>query len=149
MLRDKIAQWWVLAVAVLALVGAGVWLVLALSDFGGRDRFTDRPELADCGRTPVGPGDTVGRSVVDDGREANECFDAALAAGTGAEVVVEAASVEGEPVFEYHRALPGGGVEVFVDSEGGGFGPPSLSWFRCPDPRTFVVAPGECEYREL
>jgi hypothetical protein len=52
---------------------------------------------------------------VDVGREANECFDAALADGTGAEVVVQSASVEGEPIFDHHRALPEGGVEVFVD----------------------------------
>jgi hypothetical protein len=148
-LPDRTARRWVLVVGVLALVAAGVWFVQARVDLGTSDRFADRPALADCGRTPVRPGDTVGRSVVDVGREANECFDAALADGTGAEVVVESASVEGEPVFEYHRALPEGGVEVFVDSKGGGFGPPSVSWFRCPDPQTFVVAPGECDYREL
>jgi hypothetical protein len=148
-LRDRTARRWVLVVGVLALVGSGIWLVLALADSAGRDQFADRPSLQDCGRTPVSPGDTVGRSVVDVGREANECFDAALAAGTGAELVVEASSVEGEPVFEYHRALPEGGIEVFVDYKGGGFGEPSLSWFRCPDPQTYVVALDRCEYREL
>jgi hypothetical protein len=86
---------------------------------------------------------------VDVGREANECFDAALADGTGAEVVVQSASVEGEPIFDHHRALPEGGVEVFVDYRGGGFGGASLSWFRCPDPATFLVALDRCEYREL
>ncbi len=147
--RDRTARRWLLVAGALALVGAGVWLVLALAGSGARDQFGDRTSLQDCGRTPVRPGDTVGRSVVDVGREANECFDAALADGTGAEVVVESASVEGEPIVEYHRALPEGGVEVFVDSKGGGFGEPSLSWFRCPDPQTFVVALDQCEYREL
>jgi hypothetical protein len=61
---------------------------------------------------------------------------------------VETASVEGEPVFESHRALPEGGVEVFIDSEGGGFGPPGWEYVRCPDAVQFQVR-GECEYREL
>ncbi|MGY2126877.1 hypothetical protein [Blastococcus sp. SYSU DS0617] len=146
MLRERTAWLWVVVLAVLALVGVGLWLVLAPSD---RDRFTDRPPLADCGRTVVGPGQADVRAAVDVGKEELECFDAALADGSGAELVVESASVEGEPMVEYHRALPEGGVEVFVDYRGGGFGYPSLTWFRCPDPRTFVVAPSECEYREL
>jgi hypothetical protein len=146
--RERIARLWVVVLGVLALVGVGVWLV-ASPGGGSADPFTDRRSLPDCGRTPVGPGDTVGRAATDVGKEANECFDAAVAAGTGAELVVEAASPEGEPVFEYHRALPEGGVEVYIDSLGGGFGPPSLTYFRCPDAQTFVVARETCEYREL
>ena len=38
---------------------------------------------------------------------------------------------------------------VFVDSRGGGFGPPSLTRFRCPDARTYVLAPGRCEFSQL
>jgi hypothetical protein len=148
-LRTGTAWLLVLVAGALALVGAGVWLLLASTGSDGRDRFTDRSTLADCGRSVVGPGETDARAVLDLGREETACFDAALAGGTGAELVVEKASVEGEPVLEYHRALPEGGVEVFVDYRGGGFGEPSLSWFRCPDPRTYVVAPQECEYREL
>ena len=150
-LRDRTARLWALVVGVLALAGVVVWLVRTPSDpdSGAPDRFTDRPSLADCGRTPVPPGDTVGRGLTDLGREANECFDAALAAGTGAELVVESASAEGEPVFEYHRALPEGGVEIFIDSRGGGFGPRDWSLFRCPDARTFLVALDQCEYRDL
>ena len=136
-----------LVLIVLAIVL--LWRAFGPGDPEGRDRFTDRPVLLACGRTPVAPGDTAGRAVIELGKEANECFDAAVAEGTGAEVVVESASAEGEPVFEYHRALPEGGVEVFVDSKGGGFGPPSLTWFRCPDARTFVVARQDCEFREL
>ena len=149
-LRGRTARMWALVVVgALALVGAGVWLVLASSDSDGPDRFTDRSPLADCGRSVVGPGETDARAVLDLGKEETACFDAALAERTGAELVVEKASPEGEPILEYHRALPEGGVEVFVEYRGGGFGDPSLSWFRCPDPRTFVVAPNECEYREL
>jgi hypothetical protein len=148
-LRSRTAWLVVLVAGALALVGAGLWLVLASTDSDGRDRFTDRSVLADCGRSVVGPGETDARAVLDLGKEETACFDAALAEGTGAELVVEKASVEGEPVLEYHRALPEGGIEVFVDYEGGGFGEPSLSWFRCPDPRTYVVAPDECEFREL
>lgn len=154
MLRDRTARRWALGVGALALLAAGIGLFLALSGPGGADSgapeaFTDRTSLPDCGRTPVPPGDTVGRSVTDAGKVANECFDAAVAEGTGAELVLESTSVEGEPVFAYHRALPEGGVEVFVDSRGGGFGPRSWKWFRCPDARTFVVARDQCEYREL
>ena len=153
MLRNRTARLWVLLVGalVVASVGAGVWRALAPSvpGSGAPDQFTDRPSLLDCGRTPVPPGDTVGRGMTDLGREANECFDTAVAEGTGAEVVVESASPEGEPVFAYHRALPEGGVEVFVDSRGGGFGPRDWSLFRCPDARTFLVSLDQCEYRDL
>ncbi|MDT0278322.1 hypothetical protein [Blastococcus goldschmidtiae] len=151
MLRERTAWLSVAVLGALALVGVGLWLVLtpSASDSGVPDEFTDRRSLLDCGRTPLGPGDTAGRAVTDVGKEVNECFDAALAEGTGAELVVEGASPEGEPVFEYHRALPEGGVEVFIDSRGGGFGPPRWSYFRCPDAQTFVVARGECEYREF
>lgn len=149
MLRERTVWLRVVVLGVLALVGVGLWLVLAPSGSGVPDEFTDRRSLPDCGRTTVGVGELIGRAVTDVARERNECFDAALAEGTGAELVVETSSVEGEPVFEYLRALPGGGVEVFIDSRGGGFGPPSWSWFRCPDARTFVVARAECEYREL
>jgi hypothetical protein len=151
-LRERTAWLWVVVLGALALVGVGICLVLAPSNSnssGAPHEFTDRRSLPDCGRTHLGPGDTVARAVTDVGKEVNECFDAALTEGTGAELVVEAASPEGEPVFEYHRALPEGGVEVFIDSRGGGFGPPGWSYFRCPDAQTFVVAPNECEYREL
>ena len=148
-LRNRTARTWVLVIGGLALAGAAVWIVAALSDSDGRDRFTDRAPLADCGRSVVGPGETDARAVLDLGKEETACFDAALAEGTGAELVVEKASPEGEPVLEYHRALPAGGVEVFVDYRGGGFGEPSLEWFRCPDPQTFVVARQGCEYRKL
>ncbi len=149
MLGDRAARRWVV-VGALALVGVGLWLVLAVwNPSGVPDEFTDRRSLPDCGRTAVGVGELIGRAVTDVGREKNECFDAALAEGTGAELVVETSSVEGEPVFEYLRALPGGGVEVFIDSRGGGFGPASWSYFRCSDAQTFVVARSECEFREL
>ena len=38
-LRDRTARRWLLVVGVLALVGAGVWLVLARVDLGVSDRF--------------------------------------------------------------------------------------------------------------
>ena len=101
MLRERTGWLWVVVLGALALVGAGVWLVLASSDSDGRDRFTDRSPLADCGRSVVGPGEADARAVLDLGKEELECFDAALAAGAEEEApLVQGAS------FDEQRFVP-------------------------------------------
>jgi hypothetical protein len=52
----------------------------------------------------------------------------------GAELVVSAPTVEGDPIVTYYRVLPGGGVEIFVDSTLDEFGGDGAGWSlqRCP-----------------
>ncbi len=50
------------------------------------------------------------------------CFVAALRDGTGAEFASIRSTVEGDPIATMTRALPAGGLEVFVDSTQDAFG---------------------------
>ena len=148
MLRDRTAWRRGAVLLALAMAGIGLWLVLWPTDSGVPDEFADRPSLADCGGTTAGPADAIGKVVADVGRSMTECFDGALAAGTGAELTIRQLSVEGTPAIEYHRALPDGGVEVFIDSRGDSYASQDWVYFRCPEARNFQER-GECEFREL
>jgi hypothetical protein len=132
-------------VAVRAAMALGTLVVALLSgaaDDGVPDRFADRPVLPDCGRavSNIMQAEPVGAAV--------DCFDAALAAGRAAELVVDVTTVEGDPVTLYYRALPDGGMEMFDDSREDGFGSGGWSYNRCPEARSFG-AWGPCESRRL
>ncbi|MDY0909992.1 hypothetical protein [Microbacterium sp. CFBP9034] len=70
------------------------------------EAFTTRPELPSCGHIELNQGDDLPQEAID-------CL--ADAGAPGAELVVTAPTVEGDPVITYYRALPGGGIEVFTD----------------------------------
>ena len=72
------------------------------------------------------------------------CLNAALDAGTGAEAEVTTRSAEGHPAVAYLRALPGGGVEIFTQTEDDPFGGPGgVTTRQCPTSRPITV-PGGC-----
>lgn len=54
--------------------------------------------------------------------DARRCFVAALRDGTGAELASIYSTIEGDPIAMITRALPGGGLEIFVDSTQDAFG---------------------------
>ena len=148
MLRERTAWLGGVVLAAVALAAIGLWLVLRPADAGVPDQFADRPTLADCGGTTAGPADAIGKVVADVGPAMTGCFDAALATGAGAELTIRQLSVEGTPAIEYHRALPDGGIEVFIDSRGDSYASQDWLHVRCPEARSFQER-GDCEYREL
>jgi hypothetical protein len=81
-----------------------------------------RPALPFCGveRGP-GPGITINAEV-------RGCFLAGYRDGTGAEFASIQTTVEGDPIATIWRTLPGGGVELLVDSSQDAFG--SGGWVR-------------------
>lgn len=131
-----------LAFALFALSSLGLRLDAEPDPAGVPDVFADRPALPDCGRATqlVGQVDPQGEGV--------DCFDAALAAGGAAELVVESHGVDGGPVFLYHRALPGGGLETFLDHRQDQYRSADWQQFVCPEARSLRDT-GECEDREL
>jgi hypothetical protein len=134
----------VLGALTVVVVGVGVWLVSASEAAGVPDEFTNRSSLPDCGRADVtaGPPDAGGKEAID-------CFDAALADGDGAELVVVHSTAEGDPVTEYYRALPdGGGVEIFSDNRQDAFRGVDWHHASCPEARSYLER-GDCGYRDL
>ena len=106
------------------------------------DVFAERSALPDCGRADqyVGQVDAVGPAV--------DCFDAALSAGGTAELLVVGYGNDSDPVFFYHRALPGGGMETFLDHRRDHYRSSDWQRFVCPEARSLRDT-GECEDREL
>ncbi len=142
-LRDRTARLWVVALAAVAMAGVVLWLVSAPAVAGVPDEFTDRPPLPDCGRAEVFElaGGVRGEAV--------DCFDAALAAGEGAELVAVYSTAEGDPITAYYRSLPdGGGVEIFSDNRQDEFRGVDWHHARCPHARSFLEL-GDCGYRDL
>ena len=109
---------------------------------GVPDVFADRPVLPDCGRAPqyVGQVDAVGPAV--------DCFDAALSAGGTAELLVVGYGIDSDPVFRYHRALPGGGMETSLDHRRDAYRSSDWQRFLCPEARSLRDT-GPCEDRQL
>ena len=87
--------------------------------------FRERPVLASCGEIRLDQGETVPG-------EAWACMEAALS--TGAELVVDMPTTEGDPIVTYYRVGPSiEGLEVFRDTTQDEFGPRAWSHELCPD----------------
>ncbi len=104
--------------------------------------FRDRAALPSCGSATGEAGDAGPPPA------AAACLDAALRGARGAELRVVAFTTEGDPVTSYYRALPGGGVEVLVDSTQDEFGTGGWSRRSCRAPVS-LRALGECEVAGL
>lgn len=79
-----------------------------------------------CGVEEGGPFGSIDTDV-------RECFVAALRDGRGAEFASIRATVEGDPIATITRALPGGGLEILVDSTQDAFGAPVRARTICRD----------------
>jgi len=103
---------------------------------GAFSSFTDRTVLASCGELSLGQGEEVPA-------DAWACMDAA--SDSGAELVVEMPTTEGDPILTYYRVGPGiDGLELFSDTTQDSFGPRTWSHEVCPDTVT-VSEPLGCE----
>ena len=134
---------WLVGLMASVFAGLGVGFAPDVAPIRLPDAFADRPALPDCGRVTqyIGQVDAVGPAV--------DCFDAALAAGGAAELLVEVNGIDSGPVFFYHRALPGaGGLETFLDHRRDHYR--SADWQRwlCPEARSLRDT-GECEDGQL
>ena len=97
--------------------------------------FTERVAFASCGEILLDQGETVPGS-------AWVCLDAAT--DTGAELVVEMPTTEGDLVVTYYRVGPSiDGLEVFRDATRDSFGPGTWSHELCPE-TTAVSEPLGC-----
>lgn len=106
--------------------------------------FRDRTALPSCGDVEVEPA-PIGLKAP--AREA-ACFNAAIGQPQGAELRVVEFTTEGDPVANYYRALPGGGVEIFIDSIRDSFGGRAWGQRLCPQ-ATALDALSECDFRSL
>ena len=133
---------WLVGLMAFVFAGLGVGYAQAPAPIRLPDAFADRPVLPDCGRIPqyVGQDQPQGPPV--------DCFEAALAAGAGAELLVEGYGIDSGPVFLYHRALPGGGMETFLDHRRDHYRSSDWQRFLCPEARSLRDT-GECQDGEL
>jgi hypothetical protein len=133
---------WLVGLVALLLSGFGLGDAPAPLPVGVPDVFADRPVLPDCGRADqyVGQADAVGPAV--------DCFDAALSAGGTAELLVVGYGIDSDPVFLYHRALPGGGMETFLDHRRDHYRSSDWQRFVCPEARSLADT-GRCEDGEI
>lgn len=133
---------WLVGLMAFVFSGLGIGFAREPAPIRLPDVFAERPALPDCGRTPqyVGQDGPEGAAV--------DCFEAALAAGAGAELLVVGYGIDSDPVFRYHRALPGGGMETFLDHRRDHYRSSDWQQFVCPEARSLRDA-GPCEDREL
>ncbi|MGY2126878.1 hypothetical protein [Blastococcus sp. SYSU DS0617] len=133
---------WLVGLVALLLSGFGPGDAPQPIPVGLPDVFADRPVLPDCGRVDqyIGQDEPQGAAV--------DCFEAALAAGGTAELVVVGYGADAGPVFLYHRALPGGGMETFLDHRRDNYRSADWQQFVCPEARSLRDL-GECTDREL
>jgi hypothetical protein len=133
---------WLVGLVALLLSGFGFGHAPQPLSVGVPDVFADRPALPDCGRTTqhVGQVEPQGAEV--------DCLDTALATGGTAELLVVGYGIDAGPVFFYHRALPGGGLETFLDHRRDHYRSSDWQRFVCPEARSLRDT-GECTDGEL
>jgi hypothetical protein len=122
------------AAAVLVLGALALVLVGCTDSEPAPASFLDRPELASCGRAVL----EQGEGIPDD---AAGCLESSVT--SGAELVVEGPTTEGDPYVTYYRVGPEiEGIEIFIDSTLDRFG---FGWAHqlCPD-ATSLLDLGEC-----
>ncbi len=102
----------------------------------------NRSPLPFCGvEQGAGPGVTVNAEV-------RGCFLGAYREGTGAEYASIQMTIEGDPIATIMRTLPGGGVELLIDSTQDQYGEDHWRRITCRtvaiDPRD-VFGPDQCD----
>lgn len=99
--------------------------------------FLDRAPLASCGEFELEMGEPTPVAAM-------KCLEDAIGAG-GAELIVTALTVEGDPVTTWFRALPTGGMETWSDVRQDKFaGEDSWRYSLCPHAVSMLYANGEC-----
>ena len=93
-------------------------------------QWQDRAPLPSCGEIALAMGERLDAGS----RPELACLEEARANGDGAELVAGHGTVEGDPITEYYRVLPGGGAEVFIDATQDKFGSQRWEFSRCQTP---------------
>lgn len=88
--------------------------------------FTGRDPLPSCGAVELDPAEQVPA-------EASSCLDAGRDA-EGAELVMTTYTVEGDPIVQHWRVLPGrAGIDRMDDASRDRYGTTGWLWLRCPE----------------
>lgn len=110
---------------------------------GVPQEVAERAKLPACGEIELDQAEPIPEAAV-------ACMDAA--GDEGAELIVTAPTVEGEPIVMYYRALPGGGVELYQDSTRDTWAAPGGGWTfaSCPDAESpLAMELGECTTTQI
>lgn len=75
-------------------------------------QWKDREVLPSCGEVSLDQGERLRVDAPDD----VDCLKEAMVSGEGAELVVTYPTVEGDPITDYYRVLPGGTTEIYTDA---------------------------------
>ena len=109
---------------------------------GTPQAFLDRVPLASCGEFELGMEEQVPAAAM-------KCLEDAIGAG-GAELIVTALTVEGDPTTTWFRALPTGGMETWSDVRQDKFAEEdSWHYSLCPHAVSTLHANGECTYERF
>ncbi|WP_443295584.1 hypothetical protein [Streptomyces sp. GDS52] len=114
------------AVATMSLLGAGCGM---LGD-PVKDHWESRTEFSSCGEVSLAQGEEIQKQAV---REI-VCLRRALKSGESAELKVTHPTVEGDPIREYYRLTPQGGLEVYTDSTDDRYSDRKWSFAECHTP---------------
>ena len=127
----------IVAGCLVAAVVLGLAAVRLLDRDGVPEAFSDRSSLPPCGEVRVDHELPEGPEV--------DCFDEALQAERGAELVVRSSTVEGDEITTYHRAVPGRqGLEYWLDATQDALGSGTWELVRCRY-ATGVNDHGDCQ----
>ncbi|MEU4093658.1 hypothetical protein [Streptomyces sp. NPDC026673] len=117
---------WLVAVAVTVLSTAGCGM---LGD-PVEERWSSRAEFSSCGEVNLDQGEEMQKKAV---REI-ACLRRALKNGDGAELKATYPTVEGDPIRDYYRVTPQGGLEVYTDSTDDRFSDGKWAFTGCHTP---------------
>ncbi|MFD5032092.1 hypothetical protein ACFWM0_17000 [Streptomyces sp. NPDC058405] len=114
---------------------AVVATVLVAAGCGGlndpvKERWESRAESPRCGAVSLDQGEEMQKKGV---REIG-CLQRALKSGESAELKVTRPTVEGDPIREYYRLTPQGGLEVYTDSTDDRYSDQKWSFDECYAP---------------
>jgi hypothetical protein len=94
------------------------------------DRWASRTEFPSCGEVSLGLNEEMRQKAVQE----IACLERALKSGESAELKVTFPTIEGDPVREYYRVTPQGGLEVYTDSTDDSFSDQKWSFAECYSP---------------
>ncbi len=103
--------------------------------------FLNRAPLPSCGEFELEMEEPIPATAM-------SCVHNAIGEVGGAELIVTALTLEGDPTTTWFRALPSGGIETWSDVRRDKFAGEDVSWHYslCPHAVSALYANGECTY---
>ena len=129
---NKGRRWAPLALVAVAVVAVVVLFVQARDPV--RAQWEDRDALPSCGSVVL----SQGESLRGDAPFEVACLREGLESGNGAELVVQAPTVEGDPIQSYYRVTPRGATELYEDATKDAFGDGEWHFTHCETPASVL-----------